>query len=97
MPADHTFFSELAYTYDQPRDIGMEKANTHFISVKLGSDESRSVFLVDVSKLCFATFKPETAQQTAKLVLDFGASQKIFEKQDAEQVYRALSQHPAFQ
>lgn len=68
----------------------MEKAGTNFISVNLGSEETLSVFVLDVSKLCYAYFKPETARQTAKLVLDFGASQKIFEKQEAEQVYRAL-------
>lgn len=71
----------------------MEKPNTNFISVNLGSDESRSVFVLDANKLCFVTFKPETPQQTAKLVLDFGASQKIFEKQEAEQVYKALSDY----
>ncbi|MBD1397118.1 hypothetical protein H9Q13_08065 [Pontibacter sp. JH31] len=75
----------------------MGKASTNFTSIKIGSDESRSVFVLDVNKLCFATYKPETPRQTAKLVLDFGASQKIFEKQEAEQVYQALSGHPAFQ
>jgi hypothetical protein len=75
----------------------MEKASANFISVSVGSEETRSVFMLDISKLCYVSFKPETQQQTAKLVLDFGASQKIFEKQDAEQVYQALSQHPAFQ
>ncbi|WP_299701969.1 hypothetical protein [uncultured Pontibacter sp.] len=75
----------------------MEKASAHFISVNISSEETRSVFMLDIGKLCYVSFKPETQQQTAKLVLDFGASQKIFEKQDAEQVYQALSQHPAFQ
>jgi hypothetical protein len=69
----------------------MEKASTNFISINLGSGETRSVFVLDMGKLCYAHFKPETQQQTAKLVLDFGSSQKIFEKQEAEQVYKALS------
>jgi hypothetical protein len=73
----------------------MENQKTNFISVALGSDETRSVFLLDVGKLCYAYFKPETPKQTAKLVLDFGASQKIFEKQDAEQVYQALTAMPS--
>lgn len=74
----------------------MDKASANFISVNIGSEETRSVFVLDVGKLCYASFKPETKQQTAKLVLDFGASQKIFEKQEAEQVHQVLSQHPAF-
>lgn len=69
----------------------MDDLTNHFLSIDLGSDETRSVFIVDVRKLCFLSFKPETKQQTAKLVLDFGTSQKIFEKQEAEQVYLALS------
>lgn len=69
----------------------MEKTSTNFISVNLGSGETRSVFVMDVAKLCYAYYTPETQQQTAKLVLDFGASQKILEKQDAEQVYQALT------
>jgi hypothetical protein len=73
----------------------MEKAGSNFISIDLGSGETRSVFVLDQHKLCYAYFKPETAQQTAKLVLDFGSSQKIFEKKEAEQVYRALSDHQA--
>lgn len=68
----------------------MEKHKASFISVALGSEETRSVFVLDSDKLCYAYFKPETSKQTAKLVLDFGTSQKIFEKQEAEQVYRAL-------
>lgn len=75
----------------------MQPNNSNFISIALGEGETRAVFLLDISKLCYAYFKPETEEQTAKLVLDFGASQKIFEKQDAEQVYRALSQHHFFQ
>ncbi|PKV63057.1 hypothetical protein [Pontibacter ramchanderi] len=74
----------------------MQPDSSHFISIQLGHDDQTAIFILDVSKLCFAYFKPETEQQTAKLVLDFGASQKIFEKQDAEQVYLALSQHHAF-
>ena len=74
----------------------MEKAGTNFISINLGSGETRSVFVLDAGKLCYAYFKPETQQQTAKLVLDFGSSQKIFEKQEAEQVYTALSNHQDF-
>lgn len=74
----------------------MQPNNSNFISIALGEGETRAVFLLDISKLCYAYFKPETEEQTAKLVLDFGASQKIFEKQDAEQVYRALSQHHFF-
>lgn len=75
----------------------MQPNNSNFISIALGEGETRAVFLLDISKLCYAYFKPETEEQTAKLVLDFGASQKIFEKQDAEQVYRALSQHHFFE
>ena len=75
----------------------MQHRNSDFISISLGQGDTRAVFLLDISKLCFVHFKPETEQQTAKLVLDFGASQKIFEKQDAEQVYRALSQHHFFE
>ncbi|SIT93516.1 hypothetical protein [Pontibacter indicus] len=75
----------------------MQLNNSNFISIALGEGETRAVFLLDISKLCYAYFKPETEEQTAKLVLDFGASQKIFEKQDAEQVYRALSQHHFFE
>ena len=71
----------------------MQHRNSDFISIALGQGETSAVFLLDISKLCYAYFKPETEQQTAKLVLDFGASQKIFEKQDAEQVYLALSTH----
>ncbi|WP_299988445.1 hypothetical protein [uncultured Pontibacter sp.] len=74
----------------------MQHVNSDFLTIQLGSDKTPAVFVVDVSKLCFAYFKPETEQQTAKLVLDFGSSQKIFEKQDAEQVYLALSHHPSF-
>ncbi|MBX0333409.1 hypothetical protein K3G39_09170 [Pontibacter sp. HSC-14F20] len=74
----------------------MQHSNGNFISIQLGSGDTRAVFLLDIGKLCFAYFKPETEEQTAKLVLDFGASQKIFEKQDAEQVYLALYHHPAF-
>lgn len=69
---------------------------TDFVTIQLGKEETCSVFVLDVSKLCFFSYKPETSQQTAKLVLDFGASQKIFEKQEAEQVYQALQMHPAF-
>ncbi len=71
----------------------MQQVNSNFITIQLGSGETPAVFMLEVGKLCFAYFKPETEQQTAKLVLDFGASQKIFEKQDAEQVYLALSEH----
>lgn len=66
-----------------------------FISIQLGSGETRAVFLLDMHKLCFAYFKPETQQQTAKLILDFGSSQKMFEKEEADQVYQALAKHPA--
>ncbi|MDX5417860.1 MAG: hypothetical protein LPK09_01500 [Hymenobacteraceae bacterium] len=75
----------------------MENQKSAFISVSLGSGETRAVFVVDISKICYVSYKPETTQQTAKLVIDFGASQKILEKQDAEQVYKALTQHPALQ
>lgn len=68
---------------------------TNFITVALGSGETQSVFLLDLNKLCFLSFKPETREQTAKLVLDFGSSQKIFEKKDAEQVYQELVKHTA--
>lgn len=69
----------------------MENQKSAFITVPLGSGETRSVFVLDAGKLCYAYYKPETPKQTAKLVLDFGASQKIFEKQEAEEVYRALT------
>lgn len=75
----------------------MQHDNSNFLSIELGRGATRAVFLLDLGKLCYAYFKPETEQQTAKLVLDFGASQKIFEKQDAEQVYLAISKHPSFQ
>ncbi|GGG20645.1 hypothetical protein [Pontibacter amylolyticus] len=75
----------------------MQHANSNFISIQLGSGATRATFLLDMGKLCYAYFKPETEQQTAKLVLDFGASQKIFEKQDAEQVYLALSRYTSSQ
>ncbi|WP_461488686.1 hypothetical protein [Pontibacter sp. HJ8] len=66
---------------------------TKFITVTLGSGETPSVLLLDINKLCFLTFKPETREQTAKLVLDFGSSQKIFEKTEAGQVYQELVKH----
>jgi hypothetical protein len=68
----------------------------NFITIQLGSDETRSAFVLDVSKICFFHYKPETNEQTAKLVLDFGASQKIFEKEDARTAYQALAIHPFF-
>ncbi len=69
----------------------MENQKLALITVPLGNGDTRSVFVLDARKLCYAYFKPETPKQTAKLVLDFGASQKIFEKLEAEEVYRALT------
>jgi hypothetical protein len=69
--------------------------DTNFITINLGSGDVRSVLVVDVNKLRYLTYKPETGSQTAKLVLDFGASQKMFEKAEAEQAYTELMKHPS--
>ncbi|WP_018479017.1 hypothetical protein [Pontibacter roseus] len=69
---------------------------TNFISIEIGSGDARAVLAMDLNKLCFLTYKPETAAQTAKLVLDFGSSQKILEKKEAEQVYAELARHSSF-
>ncbi len=66
---------------------------TNFITINLGSGDVRSVLMLDLNKLCYVTYKPETGSQTAKLVLDFGASQKMFEKAEAEQAYTELVKH----
>ncbi len=71
-------------------------ANTNLLMLPLGSGELRSVFMLDVSKIYYISFKPETEQQTAKLIIDFGVSQKMFEKREAEQVYEALMNQPHF-
>ena len=68
-------------------------SETHFITINLGSGDVQSVLLLDLGKLCYVTYKPETGSQTAKLVLEFGASQKMFEKAEAEQAYNELVKH----
>jgi len=69
-------------------------AETYFVKINLGSEETPSILVLDVNKLCYLSYKPETQEQTAKLMLDFGTSQKMFEKKEAEQVYLELMKLP---
>ncbi|WP_242927397.1 hypothetical protein [Pontibacter vulgaris] len=68
-------------------------ADTNLLMIPLGSGDLKSVFIMDVSKVYYLSYKPETAQQTAKLTLDFGVSQKMFEKQEAVQLYEELMKY----